>query len=263
MSLSLHVKRLLGCLCGYGPKRVNRRILLIYHAVGSGPVSLPSENFIRQMDWLGKHATVESLESLVNRPEVPGLRVALTFDDGYRSVYSVVAPVLEKLGFPATVYLSTGMIGEAAHRASDPNLGHYPYEEFLNWQEVAELDRMGWTIGSHGVDHVDLTKLTDEDVAQQLQDSRGEIETRLGKECRHFCYTWGNNNQKVRNLVSESGYFSAVAAIHGTLHSVSDRLALERIDVRREYCLKDFIATIQGDWDYLAVIQRLRRIGQK
>lgn len=260
---SLYIKRIFGCLWGKFPHRVNRRVILLYHAVGSGPVSLPAQNFMRQMDWLAEHATVESMESLVTRSDVLGLRVALTFDDGYRSVYSVAAPVLEQHGFPATVYLSTGMIGESTHRASNSSLGHYPHEEFLVWQEVTELCRRGWTIGSHGVDHVDLTKLTAEEVTQQLMVSRGDIETRLVRECRHFCYTWGRNNQKVRNLVSVAGYLSAVAAIHGALKNTSDRMALERIDVRREYSLKDFIATIQGDWDYLAIIQCLRRIGQK
>ncbi|MDD2580817.1 MAG: polysaccharide deacetylase family protein [Desulfuromonadaceae bacterium] len=261
--MTLRIKRILGWLWRSFSRNVNRKVILIYHAVGSGPASLHSENFKYQMDWLAGNATVETLENLVSRPDLPGLRVALTFDDGYHSVYSVVSPVLEKLGFPATVYVNTGMIGEDAHRASNVDLGHYPQEEFLVWKELAELGKGSWTIGSHGVDHVDLTKLTEEDVTRQLQDSRAEIETRLGKECRNFCYTWGNNNRKVRDLVNEAGYLTAVAAIHGSLRTTTDRMALERIDVRRDYCLNDFIATIKGDWDYLAVIQRLRRIGQK
>lgn len=259
---SLHIKRALGALFKYVSRKKDRRVILTYHAVGSGALSIPVKNFINQMDWLARHATVETLGNLVNRPSPSGLRVAITFDDGYRSVYSVAAPILEKHGFPSTVYLNTALVGEETHRASDSNLGHYPHEEFLLWKEVAELDRMGWTIGSHGVDHVDLTRLTDANVAQQLRGSRGEIESRLGKQCRHFCYTWGNNSQKVRHLVSEAGYDTAVAAIHGTLHSKSDLMALERVDVRRDYCLNDFKAVIEGDWDYLSVIQRLRRIGQ-
>lgn len=261
--MTLRIKRILGWLWWPFARNANRKVILNYHAVGSGQASLHSENFKHQMDWLARNATVESLENLIFQPDLPGLRVALTFDDGYRSVYSVAAPVLEKHAFPASVYVNTGMISEDTHRASNADLGHYPQEEFLTWKEVAELDRMGWAIGSHGVDHVDLTRLPAEETARQLQNSRAEIEARLGKECRHFCYTWGNNNHMVRKLVSKTGYISAVAAIHGSLHSASDHMALERIDVRRDYSLKDFIATIKGDWDYLAFIQRLRRIGQK
>lgn len=253
-------KRRLGSFGKLIPKRKSRRIFLIYHAVGSGPLSLSVDNFNLQMEWLEKYAKVETLETLISQPNLPGLRVALTFDDGYHSVSSVVAPLLKKYGFPATVYLNTGMIAEDGHRPSDSTLGHYPQEEFLNWQEVVALDRDGWTIGSHGVDHVDLTLLPAEESAQQLRDSQGEIVLRLGKECRHFCYTWGNNSQKVRTLVRGAGYQTAVAAIHAPLRTTSDPMALERIDVRREYDLKDFISIIQGDWDFLAVIQRLRRL---
>lgn len=255
-------KRRLGSFGKLIPKGKSRRIFLIYHAVGSGPLSLSVDNFNLQMDWLEKHAKVESLESLISQPDLPGLRVALTFDDGYHSVFSVAAPILAKHAFPATVYLNTGMIAENGHYPSDSTLGHYPQEEFLNWPEVVALDRCGWTIGSHGVDHVDLTKISDVEVMEQLQASRKEIVQRLGKECRHFCYTWGNNDQRVRNLVRGAGYQTAVAAIHAPLRSTSDPMALERIDVRREYELKDFIATMQGDWDFLAVIQRLRRLRQ-
>lgn len=261
--MSLCLKRIFARLFWPFFRKASRRIILIYHAVGSGPSSLSAENFNRQMDWLAEYATVESLEDLINHPDQSGLRVAITFDDGYRSVYSVAAPVLKKYGFSAAAYVNTGMIGEDVHCASDSGLGHYPQEEFLTWQEVAELDRRGWTIGSHGVDHVDLTLLPADAAARQLQDSRAEIEARLGKECRHFCYTWGNNNRMVRRLVNEAGYLSAVAAIHGALTSASDTMALERIDVRRDYSLEDFIAIIKGDWDYLAVIQRFRRRGQR
>jgi peptidoglycan/xylan/chitin deacetylase (PgdA/CDA1 family) len=262
-SRSLLWKRRLGSIGKLFRRAESRRIILVYHAVGSGPQSLPALHFRQQIDWLAKHATVETLDTLINQPELPGLRVTLTFDDGYRSVYSAAAQVLEKYKFPATVYVNSGMIGEDEHRASNADLGHYPQEEFLTWHEINELDRKGWTIGSHGVDHVDMTRLTAKEITRQLQDSKTQIEARLRKECRHFCYTWGNNNRLVRNLVDKAGYLSAVATIHGPLHPTSDRMALERIDVRRDYCLSDFIAIIQGDWDYLAVIQRMRRSGQK
>lgn len=261
-SMSLKIKRIIGRILAPLLSGPSRRIILIYHAVGSGPLSLSIDHFSRQMEWLAECAKVEPLEELISQPDLPGLRVALTFDDGYHSVFSVAAPILAKHAFPATVYLNTGMIAENEHYPSDSTLGHYPQEEFLDWPEVVALDRCGWTIGSHGVDHVDLTKISDVEVMEQLQASRKEIVQRLGKECRHFCYTWGNNNQKVRNLVRGAGYQTAVAAIHAPLRLTSDPMALERIDVRREYCLKDFIATMQGDWDFLAVIQRLRRLRQ-
>ena len=87
-------KRFLGQIYGYLPRNKNRRIILSYHSVESGPLSLPVEKFQAQINWLQEHAAVEPIDTLLAQPGKSGLRVALTFDDGYRSLYTIVAPIL-------------------------------------------------------------------------------------------------------------------------------------------------------------------------
>jgi len=73
---------------------------------------------------------------------VPDGTVVLTFDDAVRSHLAYVAPLLQENGFGATFFVS--------HRWMDDQ------EHFLSWEEVAELDRMGFEVGNHSWTHSDF-----------------------------------------------------------------------------------------------------------
>lgn len=237
-----------------------RRVVLIYHAVDSGPSSLSRDRFAEQVDWLARNARVLGTHDLLECNDRNGLFVGLTFDDGYACVARSVAPVLRKSGMTATVFLNTACIGASTSQVSDVKKGHLPGEEFLVWSEVDALRDAGWTIGSHGVDHFDLTKLPDVEIARQLRESKADIEKRLKSACDQFAFTWGNHDRRVRDAVARSGYALAFAGVHGAIRSAGDRYAIPRIDIRSDYELDDFMAAVRGDWDYLGRIQQIRRI---
>lgn len=256
----LRSKRLIGRLWRNLPRSSDRRVVLIYHSVGAGPAACPEAIFLAQMAWLAEHAKVVSLDEIVNDPGSAGLRVALTFDDGYRRLHRAAAAIVRKYAFPATVFLNTGRVGEVVPVRSDPSIGHYPGEEFLLWKEVAELVKGGWTIGSHGIDHYDLTTVSGPEIERQVMESKVEIETRLGRPCRHFAYTWGRHNETVRTVISNCGYSSAVAAHHEPLSARDDIFALPRLDIRRDYNLADFAAVVRGEWDFLGLFHKLKSV---
>lgn len=260
---SLAWKRRLGRLFG-GKSAAGRGVVLIYHSVAGGPLSTAAESFREQMAWLAENADVVSLEALLASREPSQKQgkpqVALTFDDGYRTVHDVALPILRQHGFAATVYLNSGHIGDDQHQPSNAGIGHYPAEFFMNWNEVVHLQASGWTIGSHGVEHLDLTRQDENVVMEQLTASRKNISAVLGEECRHFSYTWGRYNSAVRAMVGRAGYKTAVAGRHAPIGRHSDLLALPRLDVRREYSIGDFSAVVRGDWDYLGAYQSLRAL---
>jgi peptidoglycan/xylan/chitin deacetylase (PgdA/CDA1 family) len=265
-----------------------RDAILLYHSVAGGAYSVSEPRFRLQMAWLKKHATVVplhdllapramaildrgsgydvgigelfgSMQSLLRRArhaDRSRMRVALTFDDGYRTLADTVQPIVAEHGFPVTAFLNTGMIGNGKRLPSRPEFGHYPDEEFLNWEDVAKLNRQGWTIGGHGIDHVDLTRVSRKEVDRQLMGCKQEITARLGRPCVHYAYTWGHNNAAVRRAVVRAGYFCAVGVIHGPVTSVSPWFTLPRLDIRTEYELEDFVAVMSGRWDFLGLKQR-------
>lgn len=256
---SLKLKRLMGKFYRLTSPPRDRRVILIYHSVGGGEMSTPVEVFARQMQWLRDNARVEPLDELISSRDGSGLRVAITFDDGYGSLYDNVAAILKDADFSATTFVNTGKIAEAVRSPSDDAEGHYPGETFLLWKELEDLSRLGWTIGSHGVDHLDLTRLSASEAQYQLTQSRKTIDDRMGGKTPGFCYTWGIHSSSVERMAAEAGYRYAVAALHGPVAESSKPYALPRIDIRQEYTLNDFICAVTGEWDFLATLQMLRK----
>lgn len=255
-------KRTLARLWGAGRSNETRRVIVYYHAIGSGPIATSNDSFRRQMQWLATNAEVLSLDALLSGGGKGALQVAITFDDGYASVALNAAPILASLGLPATVYVNTSWMGEMSRRDSAPQLGHYPGEQFMTWSDVDFLTKNNWTIGSHGAEHLDLTAVDDATLALELTSSKQMIETRLGRDCPHFAYTWGRYTRRVQRAVAAAAYKTAVSAVHGPVKAGSDPFALPRLDISNQYSLEDFQAIVRGDWDFLGGIQRVRRVTQ-
>lgn len=255
-------KRCLGRLASVVPAPAARRVILLYHALGDTPPAVVVARFRTQLQWLHDHARLRSVAQLLTGDATAPLEVALSFDDGYASLHDDVAPLLQEFGTAGIVYLNSGLIGDSKRLHSDAVLGHYPSQQFLLWQEVEALVRAGWNIGSHGVEHIDLTATAPADTMQQLVQSKQQIERRLQQPCEHFAYTWGRFNTGLQQQVRSAGYASAASALHGPLHAGSDRYALPRIDVRADYQLRDFIDAVSGRWDFLGSKQRLWRLWQ-
>jgi peptidoglycan/xylan/chitin deacetylase (PgdA/CDA1 family)/SAM-dependent methyltransferase len=92
-------------------------LILMYHGVqrGGAPTGLTVEvGLLRQhLAYLVRHAHVMGLGELVERAgteALPERAVALTFDDGYAEMLSVVSPMLVELNLPATFFVITSLL---------------------------------------------------------------------------------------------------------------------------------------------------------
>ena len=118
LGAALYVARLHGLFM-----RVSRRSpkVLVYHACDEEEMvytrALESNTapsvFARHLDFLSRHYHVVPLELAISGAAPDGA-VAITFDDGYRSVYEYAAPLLEERGMTATVLLVTDVVGNGA-----------------------------------------------------------------------------------------------------------------------------------------------------
>ena len=91
---------------------------LIFHRVLVAPDPLlPSEpsaaEFEARMRWVQRHFNVIPLAEAVTRLQsgaLPTRALAITFDDGYADNQQIAAPILRKLGLPATFFIATGYL---------------------------------------------------------------------------------------------------------------------------------------------------------
>ncbi len=95
-----------------------RHSTLIFHRVLSAPDPLlPDEpsaaEFEQRMRWVREHFNVIPLADAVEklkRGALPTRSLAITFDDGYADNEQIAAPILRKLGLPATFFIATGYL---------------------------------------------------------------------------------------------------------------------------------------------------------
>ena len=154
----------------------------------------------------------------------------LTFDDGYRSVYSEAFPVMKRHGMSATVFLTVGDPPGPGGRIPPLN-----GSEMLSWAEVTEMREAGIRFGAHTLTHPDLTRLGTEKIEYEIVKSKEIIEGVLGEPVRSFAYPYGRYDERSMGIAGR--FFDCACSDElGLLTLESNRYALGRVDA---YYLKD------------------------
>ena len=76
----------------------------------------------------------------------------------------------------------------------------------LDWEQIAEMQRAGVTIGSHTCSHALLPNEPHTKALHETKDSRATLEERLGTKVEHFAYPDGRFNRGSVDVVAEAGY---------------------------------------------------------
>ena len=249
---------------GWRVGNVRGRILM-YHRVdrvkGDRLVVSP-EAFREQMNWLRRNGIrvvdLEALVELLPYPERMANQVAITFDDGYLDNYLHAWPILRSFQFPATIFVSAGLIGTdqqiPAHRA-----GAAP-AKLLSWEQLKEMAEDHITVGSHSLTHARLTRVPLTKVREEVADSKRVLEDRLGRPVGWFCYPGGAFSTEVVRLVQLAGYSGACSIRPGANTARTNRFVLRRTEVSADDTLWTFQKKMAGAYDgWHWAVQRYQR----
>jgi peptidoglycan/xylan/chitin deacetylase (PgdA/CDA1 family) len=133
------------------------------------------------LDGLDRVATGEPLERDL---------VSISFDDGYREVYSAAWPELRRAGLPFTVFVATGFLdgdSPAPIRPGAAERGASP--KALTWDQLGEMRESGLaSVGSHTRTHRDFDTLSPAEAEAELASAREAIEHRTGLAPEVFAY---------------------------------------------------------------------------
>jgi peptidoglycan/xylan/chitin deacetylase (PgdA/CDA1 family) len=232
--------------------------ILFYHRVSDEPdeLAVSPAAFRRQMEALA----AAGLRGVETGAATGDGVVGLNFDDGYRDVAEHALPVLEELGFAATVFVATGVTDGRARFA-----WYRQQPPLLAWDEIAALDRGGsLRFEPHTVTHRNLLTLTDPEAEAEVVESKRELEERLGRSTDTFCYPAGLFGAREMELAAQAGFSRAVSCEPGVNDASVDPFALRRIQVDRRDSLLDFRAKVAGAFDRpppLRAAWRRRRYG--
>jgi peptidoglycan/xylan/chitin deacetylase (PgdA/CDA1 family) len=157
--------------------------------------------------------------------------VFASFDDAFRSAASVF-PALERLGVPIQIFVCSGYAGNGAPLMIPELAGDEPAElATMTWDELRAHAARGVAIGSHGVSHAHLTRLSDDEVRRELTESKQQIEDELGGSCAELAYPYGDHDERVRRAARAAGYERAYAL----RERGEDPYALPRLDLYRRH----------------------------
>ncbi len=167
-------------------------------------------------------------------------QVGITFDDAYACVIQYALPILTDFGFRATLFPAVQW--EGRNNLWDSRLVGRRVRH-ASWKELEKAAALGWEIGSHGLGHRDLTTLGEDDLRNELVQSRQEIEERLDVEVISIAYPFGQTDDRVVRLAAEAGYRFGCLSVP---NAGGDLFRLGRMGVRRFDTILDFQAKIGG-----------------
>jgi peptidoglycan/xylan/chitin deacetylase (PgdA/CDA1 family) len=195
-------------------------LVLCYHAVSPAwqtQLAIPPQRLARQLRLLaGRGYRGVRFSDAVLGATGRGRRVAVTFDDAYSSVLALAKPILDELGWPATLYVPTDHIG-TDRPMSWPGIDMWlggPFEHELmpmDWDGVRELQAAGWEIGSHTCSHPHLTSLVGGELHRELAAAKAVCERELGRACLSIAYPYGDADERVIAAAAAAGYRTGAA----------------------------------------------------
>ena len=220
--------------------RIRDTLVICYHAVSPtwpSVLAIPPSELEEQVSVLQRRGyTAKTFADAVIDGD--GMRsFSVTFDDAYQSVWIHAKPVLDELGVPATVFVSTSHVdvgGPLGWRGNGAWLDSPHARELdpLTWEQMRELTEQGWEVASHAHSHVPLTSLDDQALKTEIETSRDLLVANVA-EPRSFAYPYGDHNRKVRQAVDAAGFEAAAAAPLPGEPYVADPLQWPRVGVYR------------------------------
>lgn len=153
--------------------------------------------------------------------EIPKQAILITFDDGWKSVYTDAYPVLKEFGFPFTVFLYKNYVDGGGKALTTPM--------------IEEMIAGGATVGSHSVSHpYPLTVKNfrkkgphefDAYLRKEIGESKRFLESKFPVKVTTYAYPGGFHTEEMPKLGEEFGYTQMFTVLPGKIkRSLPDTL---------------------------------------
>ena len=209
---------------------------------------------------------IDTLMKATQHPKKAQL-VNISFDDGFNDIYHTAYPLLLKRQIPFTLYLTTNMpdskadlwwlqledwangdcqlfektlrqcyeqpanMRDSMHSLTQTTIDIKLCQRLsLSWSQIEEMAASGLcTVGSHTATHSALTRISPENIADELTLSAQVIEQHLGQRPAHFSYPHSFSNKAVIEQLKATGYRTAAFGYGGPLRYGTDSYSLPRV----------------------------------
>lgn len=213
--------------------------VLMYHSLagngeaGARQVSISLSAFKAQMDWLHQEgyraiSGPAFMQYLDGCPLPDGKWVKLTFDDGYHSWYEHAKDILSQYNYTATMFLSTAYVAGSYGNSDSSFVAN---DRPLAWSEIRSLSDSGWSVQAHGHTHPKWSYMHLDDVKQELEICRTEIEQHIGTVVDKVAFPYGEYTSDILRHLAEEGYRAGYSVHTGKAYAKSDKLRIPRVEI--------------------------------
>jgi len=212
-------------------------VILQYHHVSeSSPAStsISPKQFEAHLQYLkDQHFTVIPLNQLVEnikqQKPLPDKSVVITFDDAFRDILDNGTPLLDKFGFPYTIFVNPGIINQGSN-------------SYMTWEELNTLSKKGVILANHGYYHDSLTRVPAGEEADTwfgkqidlLNKAEQEIKDKTGQSWRYYAYPYGEYTPEIQLAMENQGYV-ALTQQSGAVGLQTDLTSIPRFPASQPY----------------------------
>jgi peptidoglycan/xylan/chitin deacetylase (PgdA/CDA1 family) len=169
--------------------------------------------------------------------------VVITIDDGYRDNLEIALPILRRFGYPATLFVVSGRLGQANDWDRDGELSGRP---ILDRQELRGLAAEGVTIGAHTRTHPSLPDVDPETARAEIAGSKADLESALDLPIELFAYPFGRHGPDAVAAARDAGFRAAFTTRSRPSRPGGDLYLGDRIEIRGDDSLLSFAAAVTG-----------------
>jgi peptidoglycan/xylan/chitin deacetylase (PgdA/CDA1 family) len=219
-------------------RRRSRGAIYLYHRVNDyskDVLTVDTETFAAQLLAISKRYPVSSTAGLVdcirNKKPLQPTTVAIHFDDCYRDILTNGAPIMKVLGIPACAFINSGFVDTDRSFSHDVAKYSFTYE-MLRSSDVQAWARLGFEVGAHTVNHVDLGTCTVEAANSEVVECGQALRKIIGKPIDLFSFPFGrvdNISGPTRLAISAAGYVALFSAHGGFIGPRTDRYDIPRM----------------------------------
>ncbi len=227
--------------------------VLCYHRCGAevkDSMTIKTQAFASQLDWLIKNGyTVIPLDTAARYikgeiKSIPAKSIVITADDGHKSVYSDMAPIIKKYKVPVTLFIYPSAISNAKYA--------------MTWNQLRELEATKlFHVESHTYWHPNFKRekksLSKEEyeksVHAQLYKSKATLEKKMGHGIKYLAWPFGIYDEDLLKKAAEAGYDMAFSIDNHNAKAGLDNMAQPRYMIVDAYDLKRFASISSGKED--------------
>ncbi len=224
-----------------------RTPILMYHSIiNDDEKSVSIKSFQKQMLLMKKmgYETINfnELDNFESKK-----KFIITFDDGYENTFINAFPILKQLGFNATCFIITNKIGH--YNDWDENQKNFKKMKLMNTSQINEWVKHGFNIGSHTLDHKDLTKLSNNDKIDQIVNSKKFLINIFKTEVATCAYPFGSYDIETKTLIKKYYDFAVTTKRSRYVKNKFNNCLLPRVPINKKDSLFKFFLKIRTPYE--------------